>query len=845
MPAIRLFHRKTLSGGDDLHIPCLWASWHRVIQLFGLLVPVWWHLSTDAHRMGGWYHFLLHDPNDDPSCRHSHMFPLLLVCYAVASTIVAIIGLGLELRLMQVSSRGTPTEPGNRSEQVQCLLEFKLVPFSVCQALVVLLGLSAFAGFASIYNKCVYDLNETDFWQSMNDWLEGFYVQKRTMWDFTAIPWWWLAYIFLLVLQLIEVLVAFSYVRSLLQQPVLEISTSYALQHPHQYHELIEEMWTERCNNFCQCLGMSSCFLFGGREVSLGDYGDISRALADYFETAGVLDLVPSDVAAGFLVLGRIQRKRILEARHQVVSERLLVDSTREDLPETTSDSLLLPLGTADLTEQAMDTDISSRSRQATTYLMQTEGSQTFYEVQHRQVLSRHKAVDMITLHEGARFSRYALAIYTWGLYVYSYPISGVPRLVCNKRGCCFCCRGQRQDDEQVLLQESGIVLGDNCCETNKSALLLHAGLEDESDLVYAHFKSGFTDTPYCIILDHKWKSVVVAIRGTFSLEDCVTDVLIDPEPLDRIGEEFGFDGSGQHCHGGVFACARVVYRDLKQHGLLDKLLLGNDAKYPDYTLRIVGHSLGAAAGTLLSYMLLEKFPTLRCLNYSPPGCSLTWKLATECQAFCTSFVLDCELVPRLSLDTMEHLRDEVLGLIGRIKVPKVQVAHEVLRGSGFFSGRLFLDGDLENDGDSIQRCLDSVLCEPEDVPQDSEFQRQLQHFRQIQSDLKLRRGELRAIKMFPPGKMVHVIKTGEKTSCMHGIVNCLTCCTTNFGSEYTPVWVNNDDFNEVVISPTMGTDHFPNRMCDELNRVAHEYDIDVTDGDIYAQPEERRDQRT
>jgi len=95
MPAIHLFNRKTLSGGDDLHIPCLWASWLRVIQLFGLLVPVWWHLTTESKRMGGWYHYLLYDPNDDPSCRHSHLFPLLLVCYAVASTIVAVVGLCL------------------------------------------------------------------------------------------------------------------------------------------------------------------------------------------------------------------------------------------------------------------------------------------------------------------------------------------------------------------------------------------------------------------------------------------------------------------------------------------------------------------------------------------------------------------------------------------------------------------------------------------------------------------------------------------------------------------------------------------------------------------------------
>jgi sn1-specific diacylglycerol lipase len=826
MPAIHLFQRKTLSGGDDLHLPCLWAIWMRILQLFALLIPIWWHLTTFARDRGGWYNYLLLDPNDDASCRHSHLFPLLLTCYAVASTLIAVVGLALELRLLQVSSRGTPTEPGTRSEKVQALLELKLVPYSACQALIVLLGLTAVAGFASSYTKCLEMSNDTDnpvdFWQSMNDFIKGLYLvhTTTTIWNVTRIPWWWVAYTFLLFFQLVEVIISFSYVRGLLAQPIMTEETTYALEHPHQYHELVEEMWTERCTHFCQCLGMSTCFFFGGREVSLGDYGDISRALADYFETGGVLDLVPSDVAAGFLVLGRIQRKRVLEARHAVVSER------QQQL--LSPDSLLLPSNES--------SDLSERSRRATTYLMQQEGSQTFYEVQTRSVLSRHKAVDLTTLAEGARFSRYALAIYTWGLYVYTHPLTGPPRLVCNKLVGCSSCRNRRGDDDEQALLQRDYIHGDNCFETNKSALLLHAKLDEESDLVYAHFKSGFNHIPYCILLDHKWKSVVVAIRGTFSLEDCVTDVLIDPEPLDRVGEEYGFDGTGQHCHGGVLSCARNVYRDLQRHGLLEKMLLGNDAEFPEYNLRIVGHSLGAAASTLLSYMLRERFPTVRCLNFSPPGCALTWKLATDCQEFCTSFVLDSELVPRLSLDSMEHLRDEILGLIGRIKVPKVQVAHEVLRGSGFFSGRLFVDGDLENDGQSIEQCLDRILYEPNEVPEDSEFQQQLNHFRQVQSELKSRRGQARTIQMYPPGKIVHLIKTGEQTSCMHGVANCLSCCMTNFGSEYTPVWVSNDDLNEVVISSTMATDHFPNRMCDELGRVAYEYNIDVEDGDVYSQ---------
>jgi len=91
------------------------------------------------------------------------------------------------------------------------------------------------------------------------------------------------------------------------------------------------------------------------------------------------------------------------------------------------------------------------------------------------------------------------------------------------------------------------------------------------------------------------------------------------------------------------------------RHKILDKLLLGENSEYSDYTLRIVGHSLGAGIGVILSLMLRNTFPRLRCICYSPPGGLLTWELATACSDFVNSFVLDSDIVPRLSLNNMER----------------------------------------------------------------------------------------------------------------------------------------------------------------------------------------------
>ena len=52
---------------------------------------------------------------------------------------------------------------------------------------------------------------------------------------------------------------------------------------------------------------------------------------------------------------------------------------------------------------------------------------------------------------------------------------------------------------------------------------------------------------PYMIIVDRKWKTLVVAIRGTLSLEDMITDVSISPQSLEELGKKFGFNGVGEY----------------------------------------------------------------------------------------------------------------------------------------------------------------------------------------------------------------------------------------------------------------------------------------------------------
>ena len=877
MPAVRLFNRRTLLGGDDLQLPSLLTILVRLFQAIFLLLPLAVILLRDAVAAGGWIQYISQDPagNGSASCRGAHYFPLFLTIYVGLSLIYSLLTIKIEAELYSRSSIGTPTQPELRQAAgVVKLLEAKLVPVAFANAATFLVGVLALS-FNGKYHSCVGDEDEDDAPPTL----------------------WWYAFIFLLLTQFAEIIIS-----ALAMARVMSNSDAHALTRtgetslrsvgsgelmlghvPHRQHELVEEMWHDRCRFFCRCLSVSTCFLFGGRDIDTGDFSNVARALADYFEDGGILDLVPSDIVAGFIMLRRVQRQRVLEARSILASiesgagdgdgptvsslrDSAIINVTQEKIfdksdayhPLTSPEPVSSDIGRitsvqsfgsdplAPMPDPASPVTLHSHPSEAyqpsaLAFKMEHTDTRTWYETMRRNVLCRNDDDDRAAVAEGARFARHALAIYTWVLYIYMHPFKGPCSLACAPCFACGTARRIRRDEEEGYGSCSAgdsRIIGDNCCNVHRTSLLNHAGLVD-ADLIYANLKSSFDETPYCIVVDHRWKSVVVSVRGTLSIEDCVVDILVDPASLEELGETHGFDGRGEYCHGGALNETQWIYRDLQRHRILDQLLLGPNAEFPQYSLRFVGHSLGAACAVLLSYMMKRDFPTLRCLCYSPPGGFITRKLAVECKEFCTSFVLDSDLVPRLSVDSVEHLRNEVLELIGRVKVPKKEVVEHA------FSGGLPCIGERGGNGmedpDDLVEANARMLHPQGATPLDTDFARQLDRVKRIHGDRRRSRTGVRDVPLFPPGKICHLVKTDERHSCSHGLMKCLTCCTTNIGSEYTAVWIENDDLNEIVISPTLWTDHFPNRVCLEIEGIANAFGLDTNLGSSESDRERAR----
>lgn len=80
-------------------------------------------------------------------------------------------------------------------------------------------------------------------------------------------------------------------------------------------------------------------------------------------------------------------------------------------------------------------------------------------------------------------------------------------------------------------------MVGDNFFRAHEAGLLeFTRNKGTDCDLAYATFINSIYERPYALFVDHKWQTVVLAIRGTLSLEDLINDAHAEPvRPTDRL----------------------------------------------------------------------------------------------------------------------------------------------------------------------------------------------------------------------------------------------------------------------------------------------------------------------
>ncbi|NXF95914.1 DGLB lipase, partial [Eubucco bourcierii] len=384
-----------------------------------------------------------------------------------------------------------------------------------------------------------------------------------------------------------------------------------------------------------------------------------------------------------------------------------------------------------------------------------------------------------IELENAAHYMLFAAAAYGWPYYIYTNPFTAL----CKLNG--DCCRNRPTESD---------ITGSDHHNFHFGSILRITGLQYR-DFIHISFHNKIYEIPFYVALDHKKEAIVVAVRGTLSFEDILTDLSADCEDLTLEDVlENGF------VHKGITQAANYIYRKLINDGILNQAF----TIAPEYKLVIVGHSLGGGTASILAIMLRNSFPTLRCYAFSPPGGLLSKSLADYTKHFIISVIVGKDLVARLSMPNMEDLKRRIVRIVANCNRPKYQI---LLRGCWY---EVF-GGDPDNfptelDGRSQDALSQPLLAEESLMVHRSPSYSALEDGSHLNSPPQYPR-------LYLPGKIIHIVEESSSRR----------LCSSDI--KYSARWSNETAFSSILISPKMITDHMPDVVLKALNSLSQEHE--------------------
>lgn len=124
-------------------------------------------------------------------------------------------------------------------------------------------------------------------------------------------------------------------------------------------------------------------------------------------------------------------------------------------------------------------------------------------------------------------------------------------------------------------------------------------------------------------------------------------------------------------------AGADKLIAKLKDTNLLERAF----NTYPEYSLVITGHSLGAGVGILLGLRLRAKYPDLKVYAFGTPAGLLSREAARYTESFVMTVAIGDDFVMRTSVESIENIRTGIIETIRACKLPKYRI---MLNGFGY-----------------------------------------------------------------------------------------------------------------------------------------------------------------
>ncbi|KAJ3703830.1 hypothetical protein LUZ61_007535 [Rhynchospora tenuis] len=180
-----------------------------------------------------------------------------------------------------------------------------------------------------------------------------------------------------------------------------------------------------------------------------------------------------------------------------------------------------------------------------------------------------------------------------------------------------------------------------------------------QDNVLIQNSKARLLRPAFTIVCDEKSRSFLIIIRGATSARDRLTAATSGEVPFRHMNIQKGgvvnFVKGYAHC--GMVAAARWIAK------YAVPCLTKAKNQFPDYEIKVMGHSMGAGVAAILTHILRERkeFASSTCLAFAPAAC-MTWDLAESGQEFITSLINRNDVVPSFSKVSADNLRSEVVG---------------------------------------------------------------------------------------------------------------------------------------------------------------------------------------
>ncbi|KAJ8904110.1 hypothetical protein NDN08_000638 [Rhodosorus marinus] len=173
-------------------------------------------------------------------------------------------------------------------------------------------------------------------------------------------------------------------------------------------------------------------------------------------------------------------------------------------------------------------------------------------------------------------------------------------------------------------------------------------------DLVKLSTSKGPFKPQFYVAVDHSIEAIVVAVKGTTSFDDLMTDLSANSLPIVVRPPPWSADFHSKRAivggtHIGLFLSAKHVLSECRE------LLIGLSGEFEEYDIFITGHSLGGGAASLVTILLynddefLAKANPVYCIAIGPPP-TVSEPIAEAYNDIITTFVNQDDLIPTLGV---------------------------------------------------------------------------------------------------------------------------------------------------------------------------------------------------